>query len=60
VKGDLDTIVVDDKVDLNRISYHFKSKYFLQSLNDRWYEIAAGRINKYHPGSIVDFSTDEL
>lgn len=58
VKG-VDNQLYVHKAMLNTISYSFKSNKFYQLLNNKIFEIK-DRIQKFHPGSLVDFSTNEL
>lgn len=43
----------------NNITYHPKSSEFLQLIGDKVFKVQTP-IAKFHPGSLVDFSTDEL
>lgn len=43
----------------DHVSFHFKSSQFYQYLENDTYAVT-DRIYKFHPGSLVDFVTDEL
>lgn len=47
------------KTQFNLITYHPKSDKFYQLVNNQVYEVIKP-IEKFHPGSLVDFSTNEL